>query len=69
MWQWEVRGVAVREGGEIDIQLDKSTHNQWLAYLNGDSILCLTKSDLNSWVHLCTRHSSGRQECICIATH
>ena len=48
MWQWEVRGVAVREGGEIDIQLDKSTHNQWLAYLNGDSILCLTKSDFNS---------------------
>ena len=31
MWQWEVRGVAVREGGEMDIQLDKSTHNQWLA--------------------------------------
>ena len=33
MWQWEVKGVAVREGGEMDIQLDKSTHNQWLVGL------------------------------------
>ena len=36
MWQSEVRGVAMggcssEEGGEMDIQLDKSAHNQWLA--------------------------------------
>ena len=44
--------MAVREGGEMDIQLDKSTHDQWLAQLNGDSILCPRKADLNSWVIL-----------------
>ena len=25
------KGCGSEEGGEMDIQLDKSTHNQWLA--------------------------------------